>query len=57
MEKLYLLLSEYKERSKLDNFHEINILIEKVILLAYNLVDNSKRNKLISDQIIFPYTI
>jgi hypothetical protein len=49
LEKLYLLLSEYKERSKLDNFHEINILIEKVILLAYNLVDNSKRKKLISD--------
>ena len=49
LEKLYLLLSEYKKKSKLDNYHEINILIEKVILLAYNLIDNCKRKNLISN--------
>jgi len=50
LEKLYLLLSdEYKKRSKLDDSHGIIILIEKIILLACNLVDNIKRKNLILD--------
>jgi hypothetical protein len=47
---LYLLLFEYKRKSKFNNNNNnISILIERIILLAYNLVDNSKRKISISD--------
>jgi hypothetical protein len=60
LEKLYILLSEYRDKSsptgwegddksKLNNKNDINIIIEKIILLGYNLVDNSKRKILISE--------
>jgi len=50
------------DKSILYNKKDINICIEKIILLGYNLVDNSKRKILISDylslyNIIGTYTI
>jgi len=42
LEKLYLLLSQLKNNTKYNTYSKNNIR-EKIILLGYNLIDNSKR--------------
>jgi len=49
LKKLYILLFEYRNNFSLYNKKDINLIIEKIILLGYNLVDNSKRKILISE--------
>jgi hypothetical protein len=53
LEKLHSLLMEYKNLCKQGEIGKINDLIEKIILLGYNLIDFSKRKTSIEELLVF----